>query len=362
MTRRSGKRPAETAPRQTHRFLAEGSSPFIKAPRGCGAQWNLEGNLHLAASGGLISTPTSLAAIGNGTFRIAPIDATRLRVEYSDPVYLLKYEKLHKTIRNRFDFELDMGSQLRENLWPYLFDYYMKTGEWPLKRREYARIFRSLLRAVDSKGKQSSRVSRVREKLRTRLTSALLTRVDNRRSADRIAADAGHITHQIISSESYGELIAEMEMIRSISSPHSVVPLSADNVKDEMRIRIPFEIAIPKRIVFSGLIKVDYRWQYGEFFDRTFICSSLELYPISAFVLQQYCKVFAKRAYVPLDEGSKKVYGIRLDAPMICKGKEVTFEILKPPRKRLLRSRRNAPRPTSGDPTNMRLRFLGTEA
>ena len=355
--------PARTAHESAHRFTAEGYAPFIKLPKGCFAQWDLSGDLLLAASGGLISTPTSLSAIGSGTFRITPVDVVRLRVEYRDPVYLLSYDKLHRTIRSRFDFELDMGSGLSDNLWPFLFDYYMKTGEWPLKRKEYADIFRSFLRAVDSKWSQSSRNVRAPQRLQARIKSALLTRLDKRRSAGTLAAEAGHITHQMISSESYGELISEVQALRSISSPHSVVPLSADNVKDEMRIKIPFEIAIPKRIMFFGLIKADYRWQYGEFFDQTFICSSLELYPTSSFVLQEYCKLIAQRAHVPLDEGGKRFYGIMLDAPMICKGQRVQFELLKPPRKLFASKRRKASGPSPpSDPTNLRLRFQGTEA
>jgi hypothetical protein len=290
------------------------------------------------------------------------MDAVRVRVEYADPMYLIRYEKLHKTIRKRFDFGLDLGSQRRENLWPYLFDYYMKTGEWPLKRREYARIFLRLLRAVDAKWRQASPARGMRRKLRARIASAVLTRADKRRSANKIAAGAGHITHQLISSEFYPELLAEMEMLRSVPNTQSLVPLAAEYVNDEMRIKIPFEIAMPKRIMVFGVVRVDYKWEYGEFFDRTFLCSSLELYPTSPFVLDQYCKLFARRAQVPLDEGNKKVYGIILDAPMICKGENVKFELLKPKRSFFQRKRRSATPSPSDDTANMRLRFLGTEA
>ena len=326
------------------------------------AQWDLSENLSLSASGGLVCTPTRIATIGSGTFRVTPMDAARIRVEYGNPLYLLKYEKLHKTIRNRFDFALELGSHRRENLWPYLFDYFMKTGEWPLKRREYARIFRHLLRAVDSKWKQSSQVTGIHRKLHARISSAVLTRADKRRSADKIAAGAGHITHQLISSEFYSELIAEMDMLRSISNPQSVVPLAAENVNDEIRIKIPFEIAQPSRIMIFGVVRVDYKWEYGEFFDRTFLCSSLELYPTSPFVLEQFCKLFAQRAQVPLDEGNKKVYGIILDAPMICKGEGVKFELLKPRRRLFQRRHRNPTPSASDDPANLQIRFLGTEA
>ena len=363
MRRESGQYSAKLARESAHQFSAEGYAPFIKAPGGCVAQWNLSGDLSLAASGGLISTPTSLSAIGTGSFRITPIDVVRIRVEYRDPLYLLKYDKLSGTLRNRFDFELDMGSGMSENLWPYLFDYYMKTGEWPLKRREYASIFRSALRAVDSKWMQRSQTISSREKLRARVRSALLTRLDKRRSADALAAEAGHITHQIISSEFYGELIAEMQMLRSIPSPQSVVPLAVERADDEIHIKIPFEIAQPKRIMIFGVVKVDYRWEYGEFFDKTFICSSLELYPQSSFVLQEYCRLIARRAHVPLDEGAKRVYGIRLDAPMICKAQKVKFEFLKAPGRFLPLKRPGETRPLPPtDPTNLRLRFRGTEA
>jgi hypothetical protein len=290
------------------------------------------------------------------------MDAVRVRVEYADPLYLIRYEKLHKTIRNRFDFGLELGSHRRENLWPYLFDYFMKTGEWPLKRKEYARIFLRLLQAVDSKWRQASKAPGLRRKLQARISSAVLTRADKRRSASRIAAGAGHITHQLISSEFYPELLAEMEMLRSVPSPQSVVPLAAENLNDEMRIKIPFEFAMPKRIMLFGVVKVDYKWEYGEFFDRTFLCSSLELYPNSPFVLEQYCKLFAQRAQVPLDEGNKKVYGIILDAPMICKGEGVKFELLKPRRRLFQRKSEKAKSSPADDPGNMRLRFLGTEA
>jgi hypothetical protein len=362
MNEQSRQQPVEAEKQSIHRFSAEGYAPFIKAPRGCTAQWDLSENIHLAASGGLVSTPARLATIGSGAYRITPLDTVRIRVEYSDPVYLLKYEKLHKTIRNRFDFVLDLGAQRQENLWPYLFDFFMKTGEWPLKRREYARIFRELLHAVDAKWNQASPGTGLGRNFRARVASAVLTRVDKRRSADRIAADAGHITHQLISSEHFSELLAEAEMIRSIPNVRSVVPLAAESVNDEMSIKIPFELAQPKRIMIFGAVRVDYRWEYGEFFDRTFLCTSLELYPTSPFVLDQSCRLRAPRAHVPLDEGTKKVYGIVLDAPMICKSEGVKLEVLKPRHRLFQRRRQNKSSSASDDPANLQVRFHGTEA
>ncbi len=82
MRNKSGQYSEKLTRESAHHFSAEGYAPFIKAPKGCFAQWDLSGVLRLEASGGLLSTPTSLSAIGSGSFRITPVDAVRIRVEY----------------------------------------------------------------------------------------------------------------------------------------------------------------------------------------------------------------------------------------------------------------------------------------
>ncbi len=362
MERNHQRRSSSSAPPLAHRFTAEGYSPFIKISTGCRARWELDEPLRLNASGGLVCSTGRMATIGSGTFRIAPMDVCRLTADYGSPVYLIKYSKLRNVLRNRYEFELLMGQGRRENLWPHLFDYFMKTGEWPLKRGDYAKIFRRILSASGKNRNPASRRDGWMGLARSRIASAALTRIDRARSAGRLAANAGHITHRLLSSEFYGDLLAEVDMLRSLPAVDSIVPLAAEFVDDEVRIKLPFEVALPRRIMIFGLTAVDYRWEYGEFFDRSFTFSSLELYPVSPFALAPHPTISARRAHVPLDAGAKKVYGVTLGAPLICKGEKVMLEILKRPRRLLGFRRRDPEAAAAADPTNIRVRLRGIEA
>ena len=347
-----------------HRFEAEGHSPFIKVPRGFFAQWQLSESIQIAASGGLLCTPKRIATIGTGVFKIVTMNLSPLRVEYRGPVYLLKYEKLRKVIRARYDLEIRLGPQWRENIWPHLFDCYMKNGEWPLKKKDYVKVFRELLAAVDSARMPAGdgTTGRIR-RLRRRVASASLTRFDRARSAEKLAAGSDRITHKLLETEFFEELLAEMDMIRSIDDRQSIVPLVGECVRDEIRIRLPFEVAQAHRLMIYGPTRVEYMWEYGEAFSEKFLCSSLELYPTAALVLSPRAKILAPRMKVPLDDGGKHVYGITLDAPMICKGENVRLEFPEPPRQRFSSLRRQSPAHAPDiDPADMYVKLQGTEA
>ncbi|RJP70753.1 MAG: hypothetical protein C4532_08705 [Candidatus Abyssobacteria bacterium SURF_17] len=320
----------------------------------------MPGRLEFSASGGLVGAPKNLSAIGAGDFRLNPLEDCVARIEYDGPVYLLTYEKLQAVLRNRFNFEIRLGERWRENLWPHVFDYYMRFGEWPLVRADYVRIFRNLL-STTRLNKVAGGADGKLEKVRRRVAAVALLRLASLSSARKLAVHTQRLTEALLASDSLPEIEAEMEMFRSLRSASKVIPLAGEHKEDALCLKVPFQLASPRRISLRGAAQVEYRQEYHEYFDRAFLCSLMELYPVSPVVLVEPAEIFAPRAQIPIDAGKKRVYGFTQSAPFICKGEDVSITPAEPTR-HLLELKKQPPSGPAADPANFYLRAEGIEA
>lgn len=342
------------------RFEAEGFAPFLRASSGCLAEWELNESLALRALGGFFDMPNRLSTIGKGAFWVTPQKTARIRAEYNRPVFLLKSDKLEGILRNQYEFNVTLLPDWRENLWPYLFDYYMRYQQWPLSKRDYSEFFRRILPDIGGRKIKQMPKSGFARRLRARV-SALLTQPDTGQLVDGLAAGAGHITHDLLQSDFFAEALAEVDMFSSIAGVPSIVPLAVGYIRDEMCFRIPFEIVQAQRLMIDGLVRVAYQWEYGEIVDTSFVSSSLELYPTSTIVLSPRAKVYARRMQLPLDGGNMKTRETSRNAPLICNGENVKLEVLESSHgsSRISGRRRTAP---PADTANLHVRLQGIEA
>jgi hypothetical protein len=348
------KQPQKGPPRD---FITDIRAPFGKAPNGFIAQWGIEEGLQLEASGGLFGMRRSLTTIGSGVFRIIPLRLCRIRAEYSSPTFILKYEKLRDILRTRFEFEVDILPWWKENLWPYLFDHYVKYGEWPTTKNEYRTIFLELLTERDLDKKEQPEAD-------TRAGAAPkggdvseLSHKERIRLAGMLAEDARFLTDRLVSSKFFDLGLAAVELFTKILDTESLVPLKGEFLKDSFRIRFPAEIATARRILILDKARVEFRWKYGEFFDRRFHSSMLELYQPPTFVLPSYAWIYAPRMQLTLANESRKKYRHGRTPPLILKGENVSFELLKEPQRkhsRLALRRRSGG--SSKNPTDLNIR------
>ena len=345
----------------THQFEVRGCAPFVRFSGGCTVRFNLSQRIELAASGGLLGTPSVPSTIEGGTFRIKPLEACRLQAEYSRPMYLLSYSRLKDVLRNRFDLEIWIRPQWRANLWPYLFDFYMSYGRWPTWQSEYVRLFRRVLAKAKIGKIASAQGGDGLDRVHARVIVAMLARFAVGRSAATLAAQATRIAHAFFNTEYFEELLAEMEMFESISVADSVIPLAGEYVEDEIWFKVPFEIVQAQKVSITGAMKVEHKRKYGDFFERELLCSYLELYPTSPIVIPPLATIRAPQARVPLDVGEKKVYGMTVSAPLTCKAEKVWMELLDPPKRfpKVVQRKKSAP---AIDPTNLYFELFGTEA
>lgn len=365
-----GHRPRAEQTEQLHFFEAGGEAPFVRLPKGAAVVWSQVVPFVIEASGGLFRAGESLSTCGRGTFRIIPVGACTVRVEYECPLFLLNYAKLAETLANRYEVEVWLRPQWRADLWPFLFRHYVRTGEWPTHSKEYAKFFRHILLKSDiAEITKSERATRV-ERARRRFAATALARLGRNRSARMLAVEnTVKIVRRIIGAECYPQMLAEMDMFRSIGWRRSIMPLAGEYFEDELRFKVPFEIAPARRVVVSGRCNIEFMWEYGEWFGPPRLCSSAELVPTGPLVLSHQVIVSAPRAHIPLDAGAKRAYGVRFNAPLICKGEDVRMWIRDSDRSLAGQARRRLrgftlrrPVLSAPDTTNLHIKVAATEA
>jgi hypothetical protein len=319
-----------------HHFEASGFAPFVKFPRGAIAGWRSSSALLIEAKGGLLHTPKSLFTLGRGTFRIRPIHDCQVSTVFPEPVYFLSYRKLAEILRDRYVLKIALLPDLQVNLWPYLFAFYMKHGQWPNRTRNFARFFRIILSKADIAALSRSRAGTRLQRIREEVSLAAMLRVGRARSASVLARENGEkIIQKLVAADFYQEALAEMDAFFSLKRRGGIVPLEGEFSLDEIRVKAPFAVAVAERLTIEGRCIVEFMWEYGEYFDGGMFCTFVELSPRTAAALPGHLKVYSAKAHIPLDFGQKAAYGTTFPAPLICKGEEATIHLSNGPVGRL---------------------------
>ncbi|RJP24757.1 MAG: hypothetical protein C4520_03495 [Candidatus Abyssobacteria bacterium SURF_5] len=323
-------KPAKKQPQQPdeHHFDAAGETLFIKLPKGAVATWQTSSRMTIEAGGGILRGPASLFTLGKGTFKINPVSACRVSAVFEHPVYLVSYLRLADIMKNRYVFTVQLRPDWRVNLWPHLFGAYARTGQWPTRKRDYARFFRLILEQADLDALARADSKTRLQKMSSYLSLAALVKVGRNTTARRLAAEHGEkIIRKLLEAEYYPELLAEVDAFNSLKKAGGIVPLTGALAQDETGLKTPFEIARPQRIEVRGRCSVEFMWEYGEHYDGGLLCSSIELTPKAPLALPGRLQVSAPRAHFVLDTGAKTAYGATFPAPLICKGEDASISI-----------------------------------
>jgi hypothetical protein len=323
MMKKTGTQRTTAKQLDAHHFEAIGTAPFIKFPRGAVAIWKASSPMVFAATEGMRRSGSSLFTLGKGKYIITPVGSCQVFERFTDSFYVLSYRRLADIMRTRYAFTVRLRPDWEENLWPYLFRFFMRYGDWPLRISDFERIFRSVLRRANaSVFSTPDSLTRLQE-IRHQVSAEAMIRIGRRRSARLLAREnAGAIIRELVRPDFSRHALVEMEAFRALNVRDGIIPLVGEFYEDETRLKVPFEIARPARITIRGQCTVEYMWEYGDQFEDGDLCSLVELTPEFPMPLPDGLKVHAARTQIPLDFGEKTAYGTSFEAPLICKGED----------------------------------------